>query len=143
MNKPLRIILLMLLCLIIALMFNHLSWLIMIYNVHKTGNKEYDIKQVPAFAFIPEVINNPNKGYIWGEFYNKIYEYRNCAWHFEGKLHKHFPKARFTNNEGKVIEIVYLEASFGYKVMYFIRYILTLLLWIGIIYALVYLLIFK
>lgn len=110
----------------------------MIINIHKTPNKEYDIKQVPAFAFIPEVINNPSKGYIWGEFYNKVYEYRNCVWHFEGKLHRRFPKASFTNNEGRVIEIEYMEASFKYKAFYFLRYFLILLLWIGIIYGIIY-----
>lgn len=110
----------------------------MIFNIHKAGNKEYDIKQVPAFAFIPETIRNPTKGYLWLEFYSKVYEYRNCVWHFEGKLHKRFPKAKFTNNEGKIIELIYLEASFGFKVMYFLRYILILLLWIGIIYAVIY-----
>lgn len=110
----------------------------MIFNTHKKGNKEYAIKQVPAFAFIPESINNPYKGYIWGEFYNKVYEYRNCTWHFEGKLHRGFNKARFTTNEGRVIELEYLEASFGYKAMYFLRYFLILLIWIGIIYGLIY-----
>lgn len=110
----------------------------MILNTHKAANKEYTIKQVPAFAFIPETINNPHKGYIWLEFYNKVYEYRNCVWHFEGKLHKHFPKASFTNNEGNKIEIVYLEASRGFKVIYFLRYFFILLLWIGIIYGIIY-----
>lgn len=110
----------------------------MIFNIHKQGAKEYDIKQVPAFAFIPESINNPYKGYIWGEFYNKVYEYRNSTWHFEGKLHRRFPKATFTNNEGQTIELQYLEASLGYKVVYFLRYLLILLIWIGIIYGIIY-----
>lgn len=112
----------------------------MIFNVHKTPNREYDIKQVPTFAFLPERVNNPARGYIWGEFYNRVYEYRNCVWHFEGKLHRRFPKASFTNNEGRIIELEYFEASFGYKCMYFLRYLLILLLWIGIIYGLIYLL---
>lgn len=110
----------------------------MIFNLHKTPNKEYDIKQVPVFAFIPEIINNPHRGYIWGEFYNKVYEYRNCTWHFEGKLHRRFPKATFTNNEGKVIELQYMEASTCYKVLYFLRYLLIVLLWIGIVYGIIY-----
>lgn len=111
----------------------------MIFNKHKKSNvKEYSLKQVPAFAFIPESISNPQKGYIWWEFYNKVYEFRNGAWHFEGKLHQHFSKATFTNNEGQKEDIEYLEASITYKVLYFLRYIFILLLWLGIIYEVIY-----
>lgn len=111
----------------------------MIFNKHKKSNvKEYSLKQVPAFAFIPESISNPQKGYIWWEFYNKVYEFRNGAWHFEGKLHQHFPKATFTNNEGQKGDIEYLEASTTYKVLYFLRYIFILLMWLGIIYGVIY-----
>lgn len=110
----------------------------MVFNVHKQGYKEYAIKQVPTFAFLPEPISHPHQGYIWGEFYNKVYEYRNCAWHFEGKLHRRFPEATFTNNEGERVTLKYHKASVGYKAIYFLRRFLILLIWIGVIYGIIY-----
>lgn len=104
---------------------------------HQPGASYHDVKVENCFAFLPEKIERPAPGYLWGEFYGKVYEYYNGAWQFRGKLHRDFDRAQFENNVGKYDYVEWVYPTTTEKILYFIRRFLVMVIWVALILGVV------
>lgn len=105
----------------------------MIYLKDQSGSRDKTIKVEDHFALLPLKIERPRRGLLWGEFYGKVYEYYNGAWHFMGKLHRNFETATFENNNGQVKFVTWAYPDLPHKLWYFARWILVFLFWVTLI----------
>lgn len=109
----------------------------MIFLKGERGSLDKTIRVEDHFALFPLKIERPRKGLLWGEFYGKVYEYYNGAWHFMGKLHREFEAATFENNKGEIKTISWKYPDIPHRIWFFTRWILVFLFWITLILGVV------
>lgn len=105
----------------------------MIFSRKEIGLQDKSIRVIDAFAFLPIHIERPSRGLLWGEFYGKVYEYYNGAWHFMGILHRGFDHAQFENNTGHLKYVMWYYPNKATRIWYFTRLILVILFWVTLI----------